>query len=83
MGVWQSTLGQVQVQGGSAQDQSIFYSALLHSLVAPTTFSEHGVYLGMDGLVHNLTAGSTAYYSDMSIWSACVCVFLKADFGLT
>ncbi|MGD1847935.1 MAG: GH92 family glycosyl hydrolase [Salibacteraceae bacterium] len=37
---WNQELRKVQVGGGSADDQSIFYTALYHSMIAPNLFSD-------------------------------------------
>ena len=55
------------VTGGDDRQQTIFYTALYHSLLMPTTFSDvNGDYLGFDGQVHR--AAGFRFYTDMSLW---------------
>lgn len=65
---WDQWLGRVAVEGGSTTQRRSFYTALYHSLVTPTTFSDaNGQYAGMDGAVHQVAAGRTDY-TDISGW---------------
>jgi predicted alpha-1,2-mannosidase len=65
---WQTELSRVRVTSPSDRDQRIFYTALYHSLLAPTLFSDvDGRYRGMDDAIHQLPDGReqfTAY----SLW---------------
>ena len=64
---WNALLSTVQIEGGSASDRKIFYTALYHSLMMPTLFSDvNGQYLGFDQQVHQ--AEGFQYYTDMSLW---------------
>jgi predicted alpha-1,2-mannosidase len=64
---WNALLSTVQIEGGSVSDQRVFYTALYHSFVMPTTFSDaNGQYLGFDQQVHQ--AEGFQYYTDMSLW---------------
>ena len=64
---WDAELHRVRVLGGSDDEREMFYSALYHAFLAPTTFSEvGGAYRGFDGEVHD--AGDSTYYSDFSLW---------------
>jgi predicted alpha-1,2-mannosidase len=50
------------VSGGSAAHRRIFYTALYHSLLFPSVFSDDdGRYLGFDHKVHTLAKGQTQY----------------------
>ncbi|HWB77287.1 MAG TPA: GH92 family glycosyl hydrolase [Nannocystaceae bacterium] len=63
---WEDELHRVRVLGGSDDERKIFYTALYHSFLAPTTFSEaDDSYRGFDGEVHQ---GEGVYYSDFSLW---------------
>lgn len=73
---WESWLQRFQVTfpadmqpADLANNQTVFTTAVYHSLLAPTTYSEpsDGSYVGMDNAVHTAAAGSR-YMSDMSIW---------------
>jgi predicted alpha-1,2-mannosidase len=64
---WEDKLAQIRVTGGDDRQQTIFYTALYHSLLMPTTFSDvNGDYLGFDGQVHR--AAGFRFYTDMSLW---------------
>jgi predicted alpha-1,2-mannosidase len=59
---WNSLLGRVAVQGGSKTAQRIFYTALFHSLLFPSVFSDDdGQYLGFDHRIHSLSKGHVQY----------------------
>src|SRR5581483_5654522 len=64
---WQRLLAQVRVQGGSPTDERVFYTALYHSLLDPSVFSDaNGQYLGRDGSVH--AAQGYTRYTNFSGW---------------
>ena len=64
---WNIALGRVRVSGGTDEDRKVFYTALYHSLIHPTVFSDaNGEYIGFDGKVHN--AGSRIQYANFSGW---------------
>lgn len=64
---WRDNLSLIQVYGGSYQETIIFYTALYHSFLHPTYFTEAmGKYKGFDGAVH--TTSGFNYYSDFSLW---------------
>jgi len=64
---WDKNFG-VHVEGGTIDQQVIMASANYHTLIAPTLFSDvDGRYVGLDGQVHTLPAGQSAY-STYSTW---------------
>ena len=64
---WNSALGHIVVSGGDAAHRTVFYTALYHSLLHPTIFSDlNGQYLGFDGVVHQ--AGAHRQYANFSSW---------------
>jgi predicted alpha-1,2-mannosidase len=66
---WNSTLSHVEVQGGTADQLTIFYTALYHALMHPNLFSDvNGQYVGMDQQTHDLSAGQAAQYANFSGW---------------
>ena len=66
---WQTMLGKVAVGGGTPTQQTVFYTALYHSLLDPSVYSDvNGQYLGMDGQVHTVVAPQTAQYANYSGW---------------
>ncbi|SEO98874.1 lectin [Amycolatopsis saalfeldensis] len=66
---WNSMLGRIQVGGGTAAQQRIFYTALYHSLLHPNVFSDsNGQYIGFDTKVHTVASGHKAQYANFSGW---------------
>jgi predicted alpha-1,2-mannosidase len=66
---WSRRLKQIEIEGGAADQRTIFTTALYHSLMTPTTASDvNGDYRGMDGKVHRLSAGQGAQYANFSGW---------------
>lgn len=66
---WNTELGRIELTGGTAAQQTTFYTALYHSLLHPNIFSDvNGQYMGMDQQVHTLSAGQQAQYANFSGW---------------
>jgi putative alpha-1,2-mannosidase len=68
---WNDELGKIQIGGGTAARQQIFYTALYHSLLHPNTFSDtNGQYVGFDNQVHTVQPGhiQVANYSGWDIY---------------
>ncbi|MEV7394651.1 lectin [Streptomyces sp. NPDC091215] len=66
---WNAVLKNIQVGGGSADQQTQFYTALYHALLHPNVFSDdNGQYMGMDNQVHKLAKGQQAQYANYSGW---------------
>ena len=66
---WNRRLGQIEVEGGSDEQRRVFTTALYHSLMTPTTFSDsNGEYRGMDGDVHRVSPGQTTQFANFSGW---------------
>jgi predicted alpha-1,2-mannosidase len=64
---WEEKLGRIKIEGGSDKQQTIFYTALYHSLSMPTGFNDvNSEYFGFDGRIHK--ADGFTYYTDMSLW---------------
>lgn len=64
---WNTQLGKIKIEGGSTDDQTVFYTALYHSMLAPTIYSDvDGSYMGADRKIHK-TEGWTNY-STFSLW---------------
>ncbi|KQU49601.1 alpha-mannosidase [Sphingomonas sp. Leaf339] len=67
-GRWATHLGSIAVEGGTADQRTIMTSALYHSMLAPTLFSDvDGRYVGLDRQVHTVPKGEAAY-STYSLW---------------
>ncbi|HEY2698227.1 MAG TPA: GH92 family glycosyl hydrolase [Pseudonocardiaceae bacterium] len=65
---WRTLLSEINVGGGTHEQQVDFYTALYHALLDPETFSDaNGQYLGMDGKQHTTRPGQ-AQYSEFSGW---------------
>jgi predicted alpha-1,2-mannosidase len=65
---WQSELGRMQITSMDTRHQRMFYSALYHSLLAPTLFNDvDGQYRGADLQVRKLPAGTNTY-TEYSLW---------------
>jgi len=67
---WTELLGRIAVEGGTADQRKIFYTALYHSLMCPNTFSDgNGNYIGFDKQVHSLAGTKQhAQYANFSDW---------------
>ncbi len=68
---WNKALGTIEVSGGSAGRERVFYTALYHSLMMPSIFSDaDGRYLGFDDQIHHVAAGHLIYanYSGWDIY---------------
>ncbi|WP_239146788.1 lectin [Streptomyces sp. SID10815] len=66
---WNTLLGRARVSGGTADQQTQFYTALYHSLLHPNVISDtDGRYPGFDGAVHTVDAGHKAVYANYSGW---------------
>ena len=61
---WNDMLERVEIEGGTPDEQTIFYSAMYHSLLYPRTFSEYGRYYSpFDEKIHKGVS-----YNDYSMW---------------
>jgi len=66
---WNSVLGRIGISGGTSAQQAQFYTALYHSLLHPNVFSDaNGQYKGVDGKVHTVDSGHSAFYTNFSGW---------------
>ncbi|HEX4007753.1 MAG TPA: GH92 family glycosyl hydrolase [Acidobacteriaceae bacterium] len=68
---WNRALGVIDVSGGTPVERTVFYTALYHSLLTPSTISDaDGRYLGFDGKIHHAAAGHLIYanYSGWDIY---------------
>jgi len=64
---WNSVLSQIQVTGGTTDEQSVFYTSLYHCYMQPNVFNDvNGQYFGFDGQVHMAT--NYTQYENMSSW---------------
>lgn len=64
---WNKELGKIEVEGGTAAQQTTFYTALYHTMIAPTLLNDvDGAYLGADRKQH--TAKGWNNYETCSLW---------------
>jgi predicted alpha-1,2-mannosidase len=69
--VWNGMLKRIDVTGGTPEELTTFYTALYHTLLEPTIYSDaNGLYRGFDGKVHPVAAGHIEYanYSGWDIY---------------
>jgi predicted alpha-1,2-mannosidase len=67
--IWRKRLDQIEVKGGTPDQRVVFHTALYHSLLTPTTYSDvNGEYEGMDHHIHHLSPGQHAQYANFSGW---------------
>ena len=68
---WAKALGVIDISGGSATERTVFYTALYHSLLMPSIFSDaDGRYLGFDEEIHQVPTGHLIYanYSGWDVY---------------
>lgn len=66
-GMWNDVLGKVNVTSDDVDEKTTFYTALYHSMLAPTIYGDvNGDYYGPDGSVHK--ADGWTNYSTFSLW---------------
>lgn len=65
---WQDLLGRIEVEGGSTDQRTLFYTSLYRTFHSPfqVTDSLMRRYLGTDGKAHQAMQGN--YYSSWSLW---------------
>lgn len=64
---WNDALGKIQVQGGTNDEKTIFYTSLYRCYERPVNLSEDGrYYSAFDGKIHE--DGGRAFYTDDWIW---------------
>lgn len=66
---WNRELGRIAITGGTADQRTVFTTALYHSLIDPSVTSDtDGRYRGMDRRIHRLSKGQGAQYANFSGW---------------
>lgn len=64
---WNKELGKIVVEGGTDAQQTTFYTALYHAMIAPTLFNDvDGRYMGADRKVHKADGWNN--YETCSLW---------------
>jgi predicted alpha-1,2-mannosidase len=60
---WNQHLGRIEVEGGTADERTMFYTALFHALMQPADYTEDGkAFVGGGGAV--VDTGAHHYYAD-------------------
>ncbi|WP_394619902.1 GH92 family glycosyl hydrolase [Lentzea sp. JNUCC 0626] len=73
--LWHDNLSRIQVGGGTPEHLRTFYTALYHSLLYPTTFSDvDGRYIGFDNQIHTVRAPQKVQYANFSLWDTYRCL---------
>lgn len=63
---WNTELGKIKIETSNANDRAIFYTAMYHSMTAPSVFSDvNGEYRGADYKIHR---GNFTNYTTFSLW---------------
>ena len=63
---WEKELGKIAITTDNEDDKTVFYTALYHTMVAPSVFCDvNGEYLGADGKSHR---GDFINYTTLSLW---------------
>jgi predicted alpha-1,2-mannosidase len=68
---WNHALSVIHVSGGLPSQREVFYTALYHSMLMPSIFSDaDGKYLGFDNKIHQVAPGHRIYcnYSGWDIY---------------
>lgn len=64
---WNKELGKIEISGGSPDQQTAFYTALYHTMLAPNIYTDvNGEYRGTDLKVHK--ADGFTNYTVFSLW---------------
>jgi len=64
---WNDVLSKIEVAGATEREKEIFYTALYHSYMMPSVWTEtNGKYVGFDIKAHD--SGEHTYYADFSLW---------------
>jgi predicted alpha-1,2-mannosidase len=64
---WRRELSRVEIEGGSADQRTVFYTALYHAFLQPNVFQDvDGRYRGMDGKPHR--AEQHVQHTVFSLW---------------
>lgn len=50
---WNKALNKIEIKGGTKDEQTVFYTALYHTMIDPRTFEDvNNLYIGGDKMVH-------------------------------
>ena len=63
---WNTRLSAIEVDGGTDDQKTVFYTALYHSFIHPSIFSDsNGEYLGFENKIHST---NSAQYHNVPTW---------------
>ena len=66
---WNKRLNQIEIEGGTGEQRTVFLTALYHASMTPTTYSDsNGEYMGMDAKVHRVETPQRVQYANFSGW---------------
>ena len=66
---WTKQFDQIRISGGTADQDTVFYTALYHASLHPNVISDvNGQYPGFDGKVYTVDPGHSATYANFSSW---------------
>jgi predicted alpha-1,2-mannosidase len=66
---WNDALGHITIEGGTPDQRIVFYTALYHTLLQPTIFSDtNGEYRGFDQKIHHVEGAQKNQYANFSGW---------------
>jgi predicted alpha-1,2-mannosidase len=64
---WDESLAKIEIDGGTEEQRTVFYTALYHAMIAPNLYMDvDGRYRGMDLEVHE--ADGYEHYTVFSLW---------------
>ncbi len=64
---WNTELGKIEIEGGTKNQQTVFYTSMYHAAINPIIFMDvDRKYRGIDNKIH--TASSFTNYSVFSLW---------------
>ena len=64
---WNKELGKIEVEGGTGEQQTVFYTALYHASINPNLYTDvDGRYRGLDDNIHS--ADDHDNYTVFSLW---------------
>ena len=66
---WDEQLGRIQVEGGSKEENTVFFTSLYHATTVPNLASDvDGRYRGTDLRVHQMDPEEGDHYTVFSLW---------------
>jgi len=66
---WNKQLSRIDIEGGTPDQRTVFYTALYHASMTPNVFSDtNGEYMGFDQQVHKVSGTQKAQYANFSGW---------------